>query len=155
MQFSTLRQRRLVQKFPHKVAALLPLSVRRALTVLSGFGSNSSGADSYMAPSSGAGPSGGYSAGSSAPGSGKYAGFGNPQFQGKERSGSIDMTSIQDGAAKAMSFMADGLSKLKGKIDETAKQNASPTVGSSSLYQNPGTQVQPLRHARRAFFVDL
>jgi hypothetical protein len=65
------------------------------------------------------------------------------------------MTSIQDGAAKAMSFMADGLSKLKGKIDETAKQNASPTVGSSSLYQNPGTQVQPLRHARRAFFVDL
>ena len=108
-----------------------------------------------MAPSSGAGSSGGYSAGSSAPGSGKYAGFGNPQFQGKERSGSIDMTSIQDGAAKAMSFMADGLSKLKGKIDETAKQNASPTVGSSSLYQNPGTQVQPLRHAHRAFFVDL
>jgi len=154
MQFSTLRQRRLVQKFPHKVAALLPLSVRRALTVLSGFGSNA-WADSYMAPSSGAGPSGGYSAGSSAPGSGKYAGFGNPQFQGKERSGSIDMTSIQDGAAKAMSFMADGLSKLKGKIDETAKQNASPTVGSSSLYQNPGTQVQPLRHAHRAFFVDL
>ena len=152
MQFSTLRQRRLVQKFPHKVAALLPLSVRRALTVLSGFGA---WADSHMAPSSGAGPSGGFSAGSSAPGSGKYAGFGNPQFQGKERSGSSDMTSIQDDAAKAMSFMADGLSKLKGKIDETAKQNASPTVGSSSLYQNPGTQVQPLRHARRAFFVDL
>jgi hypothetical protein len=63
------------------------------------------------------------------------------------------MSSIQDAGAKAMSFMAEGLSKLKGKIDETAKQNASPTVGSSSLYQNPSTQVefQQLRHHASTF----
>ena len=143
MQCSTLRPRHPDPKYPHKVATRLPLSVRHAFTIFSGFGSNSSGADSYMAPASGAAPSAAYSA-QSAPGTGKYAGFGNPEFQGKDRSGSIDISSIQDGAAKAMSFMADGLSKLKGKIDETAKQNASPTVGSSSLYQNPGTQVSPL-----------
>ncbi len=106
-----------------------------------GFGANSSGADSYVAPSSGV-PS---SAGSaSAPGSGKYAGFGNPEFQGKDRSASIDISSVQDGAAKAMSFMADGFAKLKGKIEETSKQNAAPAVGSSSLYQNPQTQVKVL-----------
>jgi hypothetical protein len=67
------------------------------------------------------------------------------------------MSSIQDAGAKAMSFMADGLSKLKGKIDETAKQNASPTVGSSSLYQNPSTQVefhQSLHRASTLAFAD-
>ena len=112
------------------------------LTVLSGFGSNSSGTENYVAPSSGSAPYGGYSGGAAPPGSGKYGGFGNPEFQGKDRSGSIDVSSIQDAGAKAMSFMADGLSKLKGKIDESTKQVSSPTVGSSSLYQNPGNQVQ-------------
>jgi hypothetical protein len=111
------------------------------LFFLTGFGSNSSGADSYVAPSSGVPPSAGYAGSASAPGTGKYAGFGNPEFQGKDRSGSIDISSVQEGAAKAMSFMADGLAKLKGKIDESSKQNSSPTVGSSSLYQNPQTQV--------------
>ncbi len=145
---STRSLRPLVPKFPHKVQCLHHVAVflcDARSSSFSGFGSNSSGADSYIAPSGGAAPiSAGYSGGTSAPGSGKYAGFGNPEFQGKERTGSVDLSSLQDAGAKAMSFMADGLSKLKGKIDETTKQNASPTVGSSSLYQNPGNQVNTI-----------
>ena len=118
-----------------------------------GFGSNATGTDSYVAPSSGVGPSASYSGSLSSSGPGKYAGFGNPEFQGKDRSGSVDMQSFQDGAAKAMSFVSDGLSKLKGKIDDVAKQNVSPTVGSSSLYQNPSTQVIFHSHSSASIFL--
>ena len=152
MPFSTPNQKQLDQKYLPKVHALIILHAC-GLTRCSGFGSNSSGTEQYIAPSGGSAPSSSFSGSTSAPGSGKYAGFGNPEFQGKDRSGSLDMSSIQDAGAKAMSFMAEGLSKLKGKIDETAKQNASPTVGSSSLYQNPSTQVefQQWRHHASTF----
>lgn len=142
MPFSTLSRKHLDPKYPQPVLVQLWLfcgdsSFYRS----SGFGSNASGVDTYVAPSSGAAYSSGGSIGSSAPGSGKYAGFGNPEFQGKDRSGSIDMQSLQDSAAKAMTFMADGLTKLKGKLDENTKQPPSSSIGSSSLYQNPSTQV--------------